>query len=105
MYHVYQPGWSRGCHHLLNRIYAHLDKPGSPVRVTFFDFSSAFNTDQPLRLAEELSVCQTAKLLVYIVMSNSNTPQGTVPLQFMLTLYIFCFNSGTFHLQKFSNDF
>ena len=30
--------------HVLNSIYAHLDKPGTYIRLMFFDFSSAFNT-------------------------------------------------------------
>ena len=30
--------------YLLNRVYAHLDKPASTVRVRFFELSSAFNT-------------------------------------------------------------
>lgn len=81
-----------------------VEKPWSTIRIVFFDLASAFNADQTFR-SEELSVCQTARLLIYMVTSNTNTPQGTVPLQFMITLYIFCFNSGTFHLQKFSNDF
>ena len=35
-------------------IYAHLDKPGTYIRLMFFDFSSAFNTIQPHLLAEKL---------------------------------------------------
>ena len=35
---------------LLHRAYSYLDEPGSRVRIMFFDFSSAFNTIQPLLL-------------------------------------------------------
>ena len=40
---------------LLNSIYKYLDKPSSYVRLTFVDFSSAFNTIQPYLLLNELS--------------------------------------------------
>ena len=40
--------------YLLNRVYTHLDKPGSTVRVMFFDFSSAFNTIGPALLGDKL---------------------------------------------------
>ena len=32
---------------VFNSIYAHLDKPGTYIRLMFFDFSSAFSTIQP----------------------------------------------------------
>jgi hypothetical protein len=40
---------------LLNSIYKHLDKPSSYVRLTFVDFSSAFNTLQPYLLLNKLN--------------------------------------------------
>lgn len=40
--------------YLLHRAYSHLDKLGGSVRIIFFDFSSAFNTTQPL-LGDKLS--------------------------------------------------
>ena len=40
--------------YLLNRVYAHLDKLGSTVRVRFFDFSNAFNTIRPALLGDKL---------------------------------------------------
>ncbi|KAI4903415.1 hypothetical protein NFI96_026292 [Prochilodus magdalenae] len=40
--------------YLLHRIHSHLDKGGCAVRVMFFDFSSAFNTIQPLLLRDKL---------------------------------------------------
>ena len=44
--------------YLLNRVYDHLDKPVSTVRVMFFDFSSAFNTICPALLGELLTAMQ-----------------------------------------------
>ena len=41
--------------YLLHRAYSHLERLGNTVRVMFFDFSNAFNTIQPLLLAEKLS--------------------------------------------------
>ena len=40
--------------YLLNRVYTHLGKPGSTVRVMFFDFSSAFNSIRPALLGDKL---------------------------------------------------
>ncbi|KAG5279123.1 hypothetical protein AALO_G00106350 [Alosa alosa] len=40
--------------YLLHRTHSHLDKGKSAVRIMFFDFSSAFNTIQPLRLGYKL---------------------------------------------------
>lgn len=93
----------------------------------FFDFSKAFNTIQPLQLVEKLSVMQVDHGLVAWIMdyltsrpqyirlqgslsdvlvSNTGAPQGTVLSPFLFTLYTsdFHFNTGTCHLQKFSDD-
>ena len=53
---AYQPriGVEDAIIYLLNRVYAHLDKPGSTVRVMFFYFSSAFNTIRPAVLGDKL---------------------------------------------------
>ncbi|KAI4889418.1 hypothetical protein NFI96_008497 [Prochilodus magdalenae] len=40
--------------YLLHRAHSHPDKGGGAVRVMFFDFSSAFNTIQPLLLRDKL---------------------------------------------------
>ena len=40
--------------YLLRRTHSHLDKVSSTVRILFLDFSSAFNTIQPLLLQETL---------------------------------------------------
>ena len=54
---AYQPriGVEDAIIYWLNHVYAHLDKPGSTVRVTFFDFSSAFNTIRPALLGDKLT--------------------------------------------------
>ena len=105
----------------------HLDRPQSTVRLMFFDFSGAFHTIQPVRLAEKVSVMQvdqdqmalttdylTDRLhhvrlqgcLSDVVTSSTGIPEGTVLSPFLFTLYTsdFCFNSGTCHLQKFSDN-
>ena len=41
---------------LLDRSLSHLEKPGSTVRIMFFDFSSAFNTIQPALLGDKLEL-------------------------------------------------
>ncbi|KAI4890783.1 hypothetical protein NFI96_007798 [Prochilodus magdalenae] len=113
--------------YLLHRAHSHLDKGGSAVRVMFFDFSSAFNTIQPLRLKDKLARMQVDPHLVswitdyltgrpqYVrlkdctsetVVSSTGAPQGTVLSPFLFTLYTsdFRYNSETCHMQKFSDD-
>ena len=53
---AYQPriGVEDAIIYVLNRVYAHLDKPMSTVRVTFFDFSTAFNAIRPALLGDKL---------------------------------------------------
>ena len=41
---------------LLDRSLSHLEKPGSTVRIMFFNFSSAFNTIQPALLGDKLGL-------------------------------------------------
>ncbi|KAI4887653.1 hypothetical protein NFI96_006166, partial [Prochilodus magdalenae] len=126
---AYQPrlGVEDAIIYLLNRVYAHLDKPASTVRVMFFDFSSAFNTIQPALLGDKLNVLQVdAPLVSWIVdyltgrpqyvrlqhcvsdrvVSNTGALQGTVLSPFLFTLYTTDFNycTETCHLQKFSDD-
>ena len=54
---TYQPriGVEDAIIYLLNHAYAHLDKPRSNMRVTFFDLSSAFNTIRPALLGDNLT--------------------------------------------------
>ena len=44
--------------HLLQQTHSHLDKAGSTERIVFFDFSSAFNTIQPVLLQKKLQRSQ-----------------------------------------------
>ena len=63
---AYQPrlGVEDGIIYLLNRVYTHLDKPASTVRVMFFDFSSAFNTIRPALLGEKIAAIQVEAPIV-----------------------------------------
>ena len=96
------------------------------MRVNVFDFASAFNI-QPVLLVKKLSALRLDHDMVAwigdylsskpqyvrlqnglsdVVMSNTGAPQGTVLSPFLYTIYTsdFTFNSGTCHLQKFSDD-
>ncbi|KAK5866698.1 hypothetical protein PBY51_020867 [Eleginops maclovinus] len=113
--------------YMLHRANSHLEKPHSSLRILFFDFSSAFNTIQPQLLAEKLSLMQVDHSLVDwitdyltsrpqyvrlqgsvsdVLVSNTGAPQGTLQSPFLFPLYTtdFRFNSGSCHLQKFSDD-
>ncbi|KAI4899243.1 hypothetical protein NFI96_025341 [Prochilodus magdalenae] len=58
--------------YLLHRAHSHLDKGGGAVRVMFFDFSSAFNTIQPLLLRDKLMKMEVDMHLQH----RSTTGQG-----------------------------
>lgn len=113
--------------YLLHRVHSHLDKGGCAVRIMFFDFSSAFNTVQPLLLRDKLvrmgvepglvtwitdylterpQFVRLGGLTSEMVVSSIGAPQGTVLSPVLFTLYTndFSYNSVTCHMQKFSDD-
>ena len=59
-----------------NRVYTHLDKPASTVRVMFFDFSSAFNTICPALPVDKFAAMQVeAPIVSWIVDYLMGRPQ------------------------------
>ena len=94
---------------LLDKIYKHLEKPESHVRLLFADFSSAFNKMQPHILIQPLSSYLNLPhqflllLLIFLterrqqvwvngassdVVSNPGSPQGE--FEFYLPFFLFC---------------
>ena len=55
--------------YMLQRAYTHLDTPDATVRITFFDFSSAFNTIQPQLLGEKVWSPTTGTLVCSLTVS------------------------------------
>ncbi|KAI4877848.1 hypothetical protein NFI96_007782 [Prochilodus magdalenae] len=113
--------------YLLHRTHSHLDKGGGAVRVMFFNFSSVFNTIQPLLLRDKLMKMEVdMHLYTWItdyltgrpqhvrirdcssdtVISSTGAPQWTVLSPVLFTLYTsdFKYNSELCHMQKFSDD-
>ncbi len=113
--------------YLLQRAFSSLDKPNTTVRIIFFDFSSAFNTIQPMLLSEKLEEMDVdAPLISWItdyltgrpqsvrlqscvsdhLICNTGAPQGTVLSPFLFTTYTadFKYCSKSCHLQKYSDD-
>uniref|UniRef100_A0A8C4RSH4 Reverse transcriptase domain-containing protein n=1 Tax=Erpetoichthys calabaricus TaxID=27687 RepID=A0A8C4RSH4_ERPCA len=113
--------------YILHRSLSHLDRGSGAVRIMFLDFSSAFNTNQPLLLRDKLTEMGVDSYLVAwivdyitdrpqyvclgncrsdIVVSNTGAPQGTVlpPVLFSLYTSDFQYNSESCHVQKFADD-
>ena len=113
--------------YMLHRALSHLEEPGAYVRIMFFDFSSAFNTIQPIILRDKLKEMGVDPSFVswitdYLterpqfvrlgncvsgtVMSSTGAPQGTVLAPFLFTLYTadFKYNSESCHIQKYLDD-
>jgi len=104
---------------MLHRAYSYSDEPGSYVRIMFFDFSSAFNTIQPLILREKLEEMGvdpsfTSWITDYLTgrpqfvrmgncasgttLSSTGAPQGTVLAPFLFTVY--CQEESNHWVQK-----
>ena len=63
--------------HVLHNIYSHLDKPGTSIRLMFYDFSSAFSTIQPHLLADKLTQHKNinAAAVLWVLDYLPNRPQ------------------------------
>ncbi|MDG2555456.1 reverse transcriptase family protein [Vibrio parahaemolyticus] len=126
---AYQPGTrvDATAIFLLHRALSHLEKPGSSVRIMFFDFSSAFNTIQPALLRDKLEHIGVANHLTSWILDyltdrpqyvrtqdcvsdlavcSTGALQRTALALFLFTLYTadFSYDTPTCHLQKFSDD-
>ena len=113
--------------YLLHKSLSHLDRGCSVVRITFLDFSSAFNTIQPRILRHKLrEMGVNSQMVAWIndylterpqfvrlgdcrsdtVVSNTGAPQGTVLSPVLFTLYTsdFQYTSEYCHVQKYADD-
>ena len=116
---------------MLERLYSHLEKSycGNYARIMYFDFSSAFNTIQPVVLGRKLlhmdvgnnfirwiiNYLTNRSQYVYIrqsdccsltLKSNTGAPQGTVLAPFLFTSYTADIraDNSKFSLVKFADD-
>ena len=113
--------------YMLHKSLSHLDRASGAVKITFLDFSSAFNTIQPRILRHKLmEMGVDAHLVAWItdyltdrpqyvhlgdcrsatMVSSTGAPQGTVLPPALFTLYRsdFQYNSESCHVQKFADD-
>lgn len=113
--------------YMLHQTLSFLDGPGWYVKLVFFDFSSTFNTTQPLILRGKLEQMEVDPILIswihnylterpqYVrlgdcvsrtLVSNTGDPQGTVLSPFIFTLCTaeFACKSASCHIQKYSDD-
>ena len=126
---VYRPNISveDALRNMLQRTHSHLDTSNASERLTFFDFSSAFDVIQPQLLGEKMRGMQVDPSLVswcldYLssrppfvrlqngvsdtIQSSTGAPQGTILAPFLYIIYTANFKhitAGCFH-QKFSDD-
>ncbi|KAI3351364.1 hypothetical protein L3Q82_005917 [Scortum barcoo] len=93
---------------LLHQSLSHLDRGSGTVRITFLDFSSAFNTIQPLLLRDKLTEMGVGSHLVAWITDylTGRAPQGPVLSPVLFTLYTsdFQYKSELCHVQKFADD-
>ena len=126
---AYQPGIGTddAVLYLLQRSLSHLEDTRNTVKMTFFDFSSAFNTIQPSLLRVKMERAGVSDQLAAwtmdyltdrpqyvrlqdcvsdVVVCSTGAPQGTVLSPFLFTLYTsdFRYSTDSCHLQKFSDD-
>ena len=113
--------------YLLQHANSYLDGSGCTVKITFFYFSSAFNTIQPRLLSDKLQAMRVdastiswitnyltdrtqyvrlGSALSDVVVGSTGARQGNVLSPFRVTLYTtdFKYNSESCHLQTFSDD-
>ena len=113
--------------YLLHRAHSYLYKGKGAMTITFFDFSSALNTIQPLRLSDKLlqmgvnvhlvswitdylterpQFVRLKDCLSEIVVCCTGALQGTLLSPVLFTLYTsdFTYNTESCHIQKFSDD-
>lgn len=108
--------WCGGCYSLPATSSPFVSAKGnSTVRILFLDFSSAFNTIQPLILQEKLvawifsyltdrpQYVRLKEITSDTVISSTGAPKGVELAPILFTMYTsdFCYNSELCHIQRF----